>query len=149
MFVLRHLCARHLKNNFHFARMSRSTDHLLFHTRYILRARRLPIHYCSLHIGLPLLLRCLTDLSNSPVSQITSSTLRFKCAVKSDLSYCLQGGAVLNRLTMSSVKERSDLRRLTSSLFLQERKTSTNPFGIYHPNKETTWIWSLMHSVFG
>ena len=27
--------------------MSRSADHLLFHTRYILRARRLPIHYCS------------------------------------------------------------------------------------------------------
>ena len=148
VFVLQHFCTRHLKNNFHFARMSRSADHLLFHTRYILRARRLPIHYCS-HSSFtsttpPLFGRFveqhrLTDYEfNTPIEVRSEARSVILSPRRSSLepTYDVLG------------KKKTDLRRLTSSLFLQERKTSTNPFWIYHPNKETTWIWSLMHSVF-
>ena len=76
VFVLQHFCARHLKNNFHTARMPCSALFLIHHSRHVHRARKLPHHHCSLQIGLPLQPRCLADFLNNLFSQVMSPTLR-------------------------------------------------------------------------
>ena len=50
-------------------------------------------------------------------------------------------------LDASEAGERSDLGRLASPLFPQDRETSANPLGIYHSNRESSGASSPL-SVF-
>ena len=78
-------------------------------------------------------------------SPLTGYPIEVSSASRRD---CLESSCddLATSLVVSEAGERSDVGRLASPLILQERETSANEFGIYHPNTEKFKSILLSHA---